>query len=345
MWLLTLMRKRRRSNPGPLMSQRARIAEALRAGRNILLVNHVDADGDSLGSTLALAMALEALPSPRGSRRVTVASDTGVPHTFAFLPGAGNVITDLPPDAAFDVALTMECSTLDRCGRFASVVAQTPLIIMLDHHESAVPFGHLNDIDPSVAAMGEVVTEIITHLNVPMTPDIATNLLAAVMTDTGVFRFPTVRPRTLRLGADLLERGGRLVEVVTKVYESRTVPATRLLGLTLSRIVLAADGRIVYSVITQDMRNQVEASLEDAGGIIGALRAVEGAQIAMLFEESQGRIRVSIRSRDGPRSHVIAERFGGGGHPEAAGCIVDGPADHAVSRLLEAARLELAHSG
>lgn len=327
------------------MSLRARIAEALRAGRNILLVNHVDADGDSLGSTLALAMALEALPSAGGPRRATVASDTGVPYSFAFLPGADRVVTRLSSGALFDVALTMECSTLERCGSFASTVAQSPLIIMLDHHESAVPFGHLNDIDPSVAAMGEVVAELISLLRAPMTPDIATNLLAAVVTDTGVFRFPTVRPRTLRLGAELLEWGGRLAEVVTKVYESRTVPATRLLGLTLSRIVLAADGRIVYSVITQDMRNQVEASPEDAGGIIGALRAVEGARIAMLFEESEGRIKVSIRSRDGPRSHVIAERFGGGGHPEAAGCIVDGPPDHAVSRLLDAARVELARSG
>ncbi|MDQ7829819.1 MAG: DHHA1 domain-containing protein [Armatimonadota bacterium] len=312
------------------------IARALRAARRVLLVAHVDPDGDTLGGTLALALALRDL-----GVEAVVGSPGGVPPVFAFLPGAGEVVTALPDEARFDVAVAMECGTLERCGAFAAHVSRTPLVVVIDHHESAVPFGHLNDIDPQAAAVGEMVAALLETLEVPLTPPVATALLTAVATDTGVFRFPTVRPATLRLAARLLEAGAPLDRIVREVYENRTPAAARLLGLALARMVVTLDGAVAYTVVTDALRREGGAEGEETVGVIGLLRAVRGVRLAALFEETDAGVRVSLRSRDGVRSHAIAARFGGGGHPGAAGCLLPGPLPEAVARVLEAAAEEV----
>src|SRR3989337_1818970 len=135
-----------------MTSPRARIAAALHNSARILLVNHVEPDGDTLGSTpgLALGLALESL-----GKMVIVASEGGVPPAFAFLPGADRVVRDLPAGAAFDAVVTMECSTPERCGRLAGAVLAAPLIIAIDPHQSHIPYGHLADWDPAAAAAAE----------------------------------------------------------------------------------------------------------------------------------------------------------------------------------------------
>lgn len=315
---------------------RAEIAAALRKRDNILLVNHVGPDGDTLGSTLALGLALEAM-----GKRVTVASADGVPRAFAFLPGADRIVSDLPPDSAFDVAVTMECSTLDRCGRFAAAVLRTPLVITIDHHESHTPYGHLDDWDPAAAAVGEMTTDLIREMGVPLTPPIATALLTAVTTDTGVFRFPSVRSRTLRLAADLMEAGARLSDIVTRVYDQKTPAANRLLGYALLRMMVTMDGTVAYSVLSEAVRQAAGALPEDATGIVGTLRAMQGIRVAILFAETPAGIEISLRTRDGVRANVIAEAFGGGGHGAAAGCTVSGPMQEAINRILTAVGAEL----
>ncbi len=322
------------------VTPRARIAAALRAAERILLVNHVDPDGDTLGSTLALALALEGLGSGI-EKRVTVGSDGGVPANFAYLPGAARVLREHPVGAAFDLALTMECGTLSRCGRFASVVAQAPLIAAIDHHESHTVYAQLDDWDPRAAAAGEMTADLIRLLEAPITPPIATALLTALATDTGVFRFPTVRPETLRLGAALMEAGGNLTAIVEAVYEQRSLAATRLLGYALLRTTLAEDGAVAYTTLTESLARAAGARPEDSAGIVGALRAIAGVKVAVVFEETPDGISVSIRARGGVQAHVIAEALGGGGHPAAAGCVVPPPMEQAVARTLEAVREEL----
>jgi len=315
---------------------RTRIAAALRSSARVLLVTHVAPDGDVLGSTLALASALEAL-----GKTVVVASEDGLPPAFAFLPGAERVVRELPPDAAFDAAVTVECSTPQRCGRFAPVVLAAPLVIVIDHHESHVPYGHLEDWQPGAAAAAEQVADLIRELGVPLNAAMATALLAGLVTDTGVFRFPTVHPGTLRLAAQLMEAGAPLGEIVASVYERRSLASVRLLGYALLRAAPAAEGAIVYTTLSEALVRAAGAEPDDSAGIVGTLRTVRGVRVAILFEESGGEVRVSIRARDGARAHLIAERFGGGGHPGAAGCTLPGPLAEAVPRVLAAAEAEL----
>ncbi len=317
------------------MTPAERIAETL-LGRRVLLLNHVSPDGDCLGSTLALARALRA----RGQRAVVASSD-GVPAMYRFLPGADQIVTELPAEESFDAAVFMECSTPDRAGVLAARAVGVPLWINIDHHVSNGGYGDLILYEPEAAAVGELVTPIVRAI-APIDVPTANCLLTALLTDTGSFRYTSVTPRTLRIAADLVEAGASPADVYTQVYENRPAAALRLLGMALSRFERSADGRIVWTAVTQEMLRASGASMEESEGIVGALRAIGSVQVALLFKEEPDGIKVSMRGRAGVRTNVVAEAFGGGGHAAAAGFTASGPLQDVVRRTIEAVQRELA---
>ncbi|HET7266423.1 MAG TPA: DHHA1 domain-containing protein [bacterium] len=317
------------------MTLAQRIAETL-LGRRVLLLNHVSPDGDCLGSTLALARGLRA----RGQRAVVASSD-GVPEMYRFLPGADQIVTELPAQESFDAAVFMECSTPDRAGVLAARAVDVPLWVNIDHHVSNGGYGDLILYEPEAAAVGELVTPIVRAIATIDGPT-ATCLLTALLTDTGSFRYASVTPRTLRIAAELVEAGASPADVYTQVYENRPAVALRLLGMALSRLELSADGRIAWTAVTQEMLRASGASMEESEGIVGALRAIGGVQVALLFKEEPEGIKVSMRGRAGVRTNVVAEAFGGGGHAAAAGFTAAGPLQDAIRSTIEAVRRELA---
>lgn len=317
------------------MTPAERIAEAL-LGRRTLLLNHVSPDGDCLGSTLALARALRA----RG-QEVVVGSSDGVPEMYRFLPGAEQIVTDLPPDGSFGAAVFMECSTPDRAGALAARAVGAPLWVNIDHHVINGGYGDLILYDPAAAAVGELVMPIVQALG-PIDAAAATCLLAALLTDTGSFRYASVTPRTLRIAADLVQFGASPADVYTQVYENRPAAALRLLGMALSRLEVSQDGRVAWTAVTQEMLRESGAPMEESEGIVGTLRAIAGVRVAVLFKEEPDGIRVSLRARAGVRAHVIAEVFGGGGHAAAAGFTASGALPDVLRRTLEAVQRELA---
>ncbi len=319
------------------MTPAERIADALRSRRHVLLLNHVSPDGDCLGSTLALARALWA----RG-QQATVGSSDGVPAMYRFLPGSDRVVREVPEGTAVDTAVFMECSTPDRAGPLAARAAGAPLVINIDHHMSNAGYGDLILYDATAAAVGELVYPIVQSLAPAMDVGTATCLMTALLTDSGSFRYSSVTPRTFMIAADLVARGASPAEVFAEVYENRPVAALRLAGLALNRLALAEHGRVVWTAVTQEMLRQSGAPMEEAEGIVGMLRAIDGVSVALLFKEEPDGWRVSLRGRGSVRAHVIAETFGGGGHAAAAGFTAQGPLDDVVRRTLDVVRRELA---
>jgi phosphoesterase RecJ-like protein len=318
------------------MDPRAAIAQTLKTSTRVLIVCHAGPDGDCLGSGLALGWALRAL-----GVAVTVASPDGVPRGLAFLPGAAEVVTTVPGDAAADVAVTVECSTLDRAGAWERAVRRAPTIIALDHHADLEPYAHLADWDPTAAAVGEQVADLIARLGVAIDRSIALCLQTAVVTDTGVFRYANTTPRVLRLAARLAECGAPVADVVRHVYERQPASAVRLLGLALSGLTLHHDGAVAVTAVTPEMLAATGASREDVSGIAALLRTIAGVRVAMTFEADGDVVRVSLRSRDGVRADRIARALGGGGHPAAAGADVRGGLDETVRRALLLAAREI----
>jgi phosphoesterase RecJ-like protein len=186
-----------------------------------------------------------------------------------------------------------------------------------------------------------MVADLIARLGVSLDRTMALNLLTAVVTDTGAFRYANTTPGALRLAADLMGHGASVHEVVRAVYEEQPVQAVRLLGAALVGTVLHHGGRVAVAVLTPATLAAAGASWEDTSGIAAALRAVAGVRLAMVFEDRGDRVRVSLRSRDGARADRVARALGGGGHAEAAGAEPPGPLEEVVAQALDLAAVEV----
>ena len=313
------------------MTPAARIAEALRSRRHVLLLNHESPDGDSLGSTLALAHALWGRGQP-----ATVGSVDGVPEMYRFLPGSNRVTSVLPGGDTFDAVVFMECSTPERAGSLAARAAGVPLWVNIDHHVSNAGYGDLIFSDVTASAVGELVYPIVQALVPALDRPMATCLMTALLTDTGSFRYASVTPRTFTVAAELLAAGASPAEVFAEVYENRPVTSLRLLGMALSRLTVSEDGGVAWTAVTQEMLRDAGARMEETEGIVTTLRALRGVQVAILFKEEPDAIRVSLRGRGGVRANVIAEAFGGGGHAAAAGFTAHGALPDVVRQTLDA---------
>jgi len=315
------------------------IATILRRSRNALIVGHVAPDGDSLGSALGLQLALAHFGIPS-----VVGSQDGVPEPFLFLPGAA-AITTTPPASSFEVGVAIECSTLERAGSFAPALAACGTLINIDHHLSNSGFGHLNYWETTAAAVGELTYEVIRAMAAPLDAAIAQTLITAIVTDTGRFSFPSVTAHTLQVTAALLSAGASIPAIVERVYETKSLAGQRLLGAALSTIQVSADGQVIWTVVTPELLMATGASSDETSGIVNILRQTRGVLAALLFEVTGEGVRVSIRSRNGVRAHVIAESFGGGGHVNAAGFTLAGMAvTEVVAKTLAAVEAEVALS-
>jgi phosphoesterase RecJ-like protein len=311
------------------------IARVLARSPRTLLVCHEGPDGDCLGSALALARALAAL-----HREALVACPDAVPAGLTFLPGARQVVTAVPDAWQADVAVTLECGTLERAGPLAAAVTRARTVVAIDHHAEHDGYAHLLDWDPTAAAVGEQVADLIAHLGVTPDAPMAQALLTAVATDTGVFRYANTTPRVLRLAADLMERGADLGEIVRRVYEEQPPGAVRLLGAALAGCELHFGGAVATAVVTAGMRAAAGPGADETAGIAAALRTIAGVRLAAVLEEYPGGVRVSLRARDGVRADRIAARLGGGGHPAAAGARMPLSLDAALQHVLAAAAAE-----
>ncbi len=322
------------------MSPAATIAETLKGRGHILLLNHASPDGDSLGSTLALARTFWA----RG-QRATVGSSDGVPEMYRFLPGSDRVVTEISEGERFDAVVFMECSAPERAGPLVARAAGVPLWVNIDHHLSNSGYGNLVLLDVEAAAVAELVYPIVTALHPRLEPETAVCLLTALLTDTGSFRYASVTPKSFQLAAELVKAGASPTVVYSEVYENRSPASVRLLGMALSRMALGEDGRVAWTVVTQQMLKEAGATMEESEGIVGAIRAIRRIQVALLFKEEPDGIRVSLRGVGSVRVNVIAEAFGGGGHAAAAGFTATAALDDVIRQTLAVVRRELGTTG
>ena len=288
------------------------VRRAIDSSQDIGCLAHKDADADSLGSALAFAQAL------RGTgKRVHVMAPDPVPELLSHLPGYDTL--ERKPER-LDTLFTFDCATLARFGDKRILVEQTPCVVNIDHHVSNEGFGRINLIEPEASATGQVVFRLLTALDMPIEADAATNLYAALFTDTGGFRHENTTEAALRLGADLVARGANPAWVALKSYKSRTVPQLKLEGAALGRMHIDEAGKLVWSEITDDMLREAGADMQESEGVIDHLQSVDTMKIAVLFKEyGPGVTKISVRTRDEFDATDLCTPFGGGGHRRAAG--------------------------
>ncbi|HWF57426.1 MAG TPA: DHH family phosphoesterase [Candidatus Dormibacteraeota bacterium] len=307
--------------------------------RTIACLAHKDADADSLGSALGFALSLREL-----GRDVQVLVPSPLPRMLEYLPGF-DTITETAGEGV-DALFTFDCATVARFGDKRDLIGTTPTVVNVDHHVSNEGFGTVNLIEPTASATGQVVHRLLRNLGAPITADVATNLYAALFTDTGGFRHENTTEAALRLGADLVAAGCNPGWVALKSYKSRSVPQLKLEGLAVARLHTEMDGRLIWSEITQAMLDEAGADMMESEGVIDQLQSIDTMAIAILFKESApGMTKVSVRTRDPYDATAVCRPFGGGGHHRAAGAEVHEPLAVFEPRVLEVARGLLRSSG
>ena len=300
-----------------------------RAGGRALMLGHVHPDADVLGTLLALGLALEA----RGWS-VTYGGPHPAPGVLAFLPGIERYGRLGEVTGAFEVAVTTDCPNPARTeGLIEHARRAARTIVNIDHHPDNRRYGDVNWIDPSAAATGEMVYDLLVALQLPITPAIATNLFTAIHTDTGSFRYSNVTPKTFRIAGELVAAGAEPALVSERLYERRGSDALRCLGETLARVRVSEDGRLAWLALPA---GAVPETFVESEELVNYPRSIASVRVAVLFREQQGQVKVSLRGKGDVDVREIAARFGGGGHPNAAGCTVPGPLDRAVGDVLGA---------
>jgi bifunctional oligoribonuclease and PAP phosphatase NrnA len=298
----------------------------------ITCLAHKDADADSLGSALGFAQALRA----RG-RAIRVVVPEPLPRLLEYLPGFEIVETGGAPLG--DTVFTFDCATLGRFGERRAEVERAGTVVNIDHHLSNTAFGTINLVDATASATGQVIYRLLRELGAPISAAVATNLYAALFTDTGGFRHENTTEATLRLAASLVAAGADPGWVALKSYKSRSLAQVRLEGVAVAQMHSEMDGRLLWSEVTTAMLKEAGADMQDSEGIIDTLQSIATMQIAILFKEhTADRSKISVRTRDPIDATEVCTPFGGGGHRRAAGAEFGDPLPVAERKVLEVAR-------
>ena len=313
----------------PLFDQ---IFSTLDKSNRVLVASHLRPDADALGSTIACALWLKGC-----GKNVTAWIDDGMPEKFRYLPA--NELVSAPPAAAekFDVFLALDTSVKNRLGTVAAAVAPGAIWINLDHHVSNELYGEINCIDPTSPATGQILYEFFQRAGVVLTPDIATNLFAAISTDTGSFQYHGTDSRTFDAASGLVAAGVNVASLSRAMYENQPRRRFDLLRFALNEAEFFCDDRIASFSLTIADASRLGVLPEDNEGIIDQLRSIEGVRAAIFFEElPEGKVRVSARSKD-PALDVckICQLFKGGGHPMASGARVPGALEKVKGEFLK----------
>jgi phosphoesterase RecJ-like protein len=315
------------------------IRDALCRGGRIACLAHKDADADSLGSALGFALSVR-----ETGRDVMVLVPAPSPRMLSHLPGFDTIVDGDIDD--LDVLFAFDCATVARFGDREELITTTPVVVNVDHHASNEGFGTIHLIQPEASATGQVVHGLLSALDLPITAGVATNLYAALFTDTGGFRHENTSEEALRLGADLVAAGADPAWVALKSYQSRSVPQLKLEGMAVARLRTEFGGRLVWSEVTRRMLADAGADMMESEGVIDQLGSIDTMAAAVLFKEQQpDLIRISVRTRHPLDATRICTPFGGGGHRRAAGAELSGPLSDAQERVLAVARDLLRSAG
>jgi phosphoesterase RecJ-like protein len=295
----------------------AHVATEIRRRQRFLVASHARPDGDAIGSSLAMALALQQL-----GKQARVVSRDPVPAQMQGFPGASAIeVTDRVEETG-DAVIVMECGDVERTG-IAGL--DRGYVINIDHHPGNSLFGALNWLDLSAAACGEMVFELIAELGVPLTREIATHVYVAILTDTGAFHYANITPRTFDICRQCVEAGVNPPEVARRIFDSNNLARLKLYGAVLHRMQLDASGRIATVAVTEQLARDCGGTYDDTEGLVNLPLTVRDIVAVAFFKESgPGAWRVSMRSKGDVDVNAVAREFGGGGHVNASGCSAQG---------------------
>jgi len=302
---------------------------------SFLISSHMSIDGDCAGSELAMRWYLSSL-----SKKVTVYNHDELPPKFSFLQDSA-MLTHQKPGGPFDVLMVLDCSNPKRLG-WEGVEHAAPFIVNIDHHRDNVNFGNLNIVRPEAAATGQIIYDFFMQSNIDFPPSVAEALYAAILTDTGGFRFSNTSAAVLAICADLSNRGARGSKIYEQVYASFSPAGLQLQARIWSTLSFHHNNTICSMEMPYSLIDELGASYGDSEGMADCTIMASGVEVGMLIKYSPTQTHFSLRSTGRLDVGKIAKAIeGGGGHSSAAGCTMSRPFPEAKKAMLQILSQEL----
>lgn len=311
------------------------IAQLIGEAKTIALCSHVNPDGDTVGSVLALKLGLEAL-----DKQVSVFCQDKIPGTLSMLKGVEEFRTE--SDQHFDLLICVDVSDTSRMGDCARLLRQAERTAQIDHHGTNPCYVQVNSVDEDAPATGLLIIQQLDALGVAIDRNMAMCLYAAIATDTGNFAFRSTNAEAFWVMSRLMECGLPLDEMNRILFRQRQKPHVKLLARALSSMRFMENDCITCMQLTYQDFLECEALPEHADAIVNYGLDIPGVRMALLARENDdGSIKMALRAVAPDRVDEIARSFGGGGHAQASGCTVNLPLAQASEKVLAAMRTNL----
>jgi phosphoesterase RecJ-like protein len=309
----------------------SQVVELIENKQKFGITTHIKPDGDGVGSSLGLCWLLRSLGK---SAEVIVRGD--IPLAYRSLPGADEIRNIEKVDNDYDAVFIIECSDLHRPGIDG---LDTQFTVNIDHHATSEHFGTVNWIDSTASAVGEMIYNLVKAIGGRVTKEIAECVYMALVTDTGSFHFSNTTDRTLKVASELIKAGARPAAISEVVYNNYPWSRIELMRQVLATVKRDESGKVASMRQTLKMREEAGAVDGDNNGFVNIpLAARDILACVYMREVGEGEYRVSLRSKGDINVAKVAERWGGGGHRNAAGLRIEGDWNEKESELVEAVR-------
>lgn len=303
------------------------ILEEIKKANKIVIITHENPDGDAIGSSLAMKLALKQL----GKEADVVVPE--FPKEFEFLPEATEIKKESDIEE-YDLAIALDCASIKLLSGCTKYFDNAKVKVVIDHHSSNTMFADYNYVDQDAPACCQLLLVVFGYFNIEVTKDIGTCILTGIITDTGGFRYDGVTAETFRFVSELCEKGIKVSKVYQQVFASKTKAKFELHKIALDRLEFLENGRVTFTYITKADEEAVDAKNGDYDGIVENGRDVEGVEVSIFLRETDKGIKVSLRSKNYVNVSEVAMMFGGGGHIRAAGCTIQGNIEQAKNQIL-----------
>lgn len=314
------------------MNSITEIAEQLHNSDNYIIIGHAIPDGDCIGSMLGLYWGLKA-----SGKKARLFLEGTIPDIYHYLDGWEEIrpVDELVPGR--ENIILVDCADRERIGDIMlQRIEGRPIFVNIDHHLQEKPYASYNYVDPTAAAAGEIIFDLLPAMEVDITPQIADCLYAAIIMDTGRFMNSNTTPTTMQVAAQLLALGADIDRARINLFESKSRLEILLLGQALKHIDFSEDGRIAWMTLSYEEVKSIDALDFHPEGIINYTRMIAGVEIGLLFREIEpGVVKIGFRSKGSTNVAAIAQAFNGGGHRQAAGARQEGGLEEVRNRVIK----------
>ena len=304
------------------------ILEQINQAEKIVILTHENPDGDAIGSSLAMYHALKAY----GKNPDLVIPEH--PRVFDCLPGINEIKTQSDIEH-YDLAISLDCATIKMLNGFSKYFENAKVKVCIDHHSTNTMFGDYNYVNPAAPACAQILLVVLEYFGIEITKEIGTCILAGIITDTGGFKYQGVTAETFEFVAWLLNKGVDVSKVYRQVLQTKTKSNFELNRIASDRIEFFENGKIAYTYITKEDEEKVNVENGDHEGIVEIGRDIEGVEVSVFIRQTSKGCKISLRSNDYVNVSDACMVFGGGGHPRAAGCTIQGTIEQAKEKVLK----------